>query len=315
MVQRLIVYASGLSLGAVHNWSPFFLVLIGLLLSWQVAKNLGYAPQSRLRIGLMFLLWPFGFYFFTGFPYALVFLLSSLYLLILYSSMSTLWRLACLAPVATLLASSYPTAGLYAVIPCVHFLSSKSYGSLSRRLVYCVASGLPFVIGTAGFFIYLGELFGDYSLYFNGQATYGRKSSNPFEFLRRVVKSGHFWSFMDIRNPRVSVNEYSIMVVLFYMLLSPILGNFIPRKVKRPEFIIFPFLILMTSLSSGSLMSIFRHLLLAYPVLYALESDKPQQYAGWLRFGLSWLALVAAAFFFFQAYEETLLHYIDGKLM
>lgn len=315
LVQKGLVVLTGLNILVINNWTPILLVFLGLLISWQVADRLGFSPVGRLRIGLMFLLWPLGFYYLSSFPYGLIYFLSSLYFYFLYGKSPISGRLFILAPIGTALATTYPTAGLFAIFPCLHFLLSPTYGSLKKRILYCLASGLPFIAGTIGFIIYLGATFGDYNLYFLGQAGFGREPANPITFLFEIITSKYFWGFFSVNTSGLYAKEYSIMVILFYASLVVISSYYLPRKVKRPEFLVFSILLLGFSLATGSLMSIFRHLLLAYPILYGLESDQTERPLNTWRWLLGWVGPVAAAFFFFQSYEHFLREYIKGNLM
>jgi len=282
-----------LSLGQVDigiRILPYLFALAGFILLYRVLLEM--ADRRAALIGVIALAaTPSAFYFLTGFPYAFLLFLFSLYLFYFYHPEAR-GRRYILPATALVFSLSYPSAFLAAIIPVIHVGgrlwrdgATRRIGALAVELVYHV---LPFVLGPLLLSVYFYFRFDDFLLIVHFQEKYHRSWGFPPTVL---------WnSFLQF--PVLYVENAS---VLFYGMVFLI---FAPYRLK-PELVAYLLLFYFFSPATGSVISVYRHYLLLFPAAMAIGmSSRPT----WVKITYVLLGLAMALWRFFPIF-------MDGRLI
>ncbi len=225
---------------------------------------------------------PTGFYFLTGFPYAMMMLLFVIYLILLYSPVSK-GRKIWLFVIALMLSLAYPTGLLYGIIPLVWFISErkdslKSFEGWKKLFFYL----LPFILGPLLLAIYFYFKFDDFFLQLHFQEKYGRDWGFPLWVMARSLSGYPLYSPENL-----VLLWYGLAFILFF-----------PYRTGKELWILALVLYLFTP-TTGNLMSVYRHYLVIFPIYMMIGlSDRPV----WLKAGFCAAGLVSAIWLYFPIF-------------
>jgi len=189
---------------------------------------------------------PGSFYLLTGFPYAFLLTVLLLYIL-LFKNRYAAFILAFIAGV------SYPSAVLFALYPTAILIKkviAKDFNprSCADIIVFRI---LPFALGPLAFFTYFWITQGDLMLHmrFQSQPRYARSWSWPWEAV---------WSHLRSRKG-AHAETVSFLSAMFALAL------FGTRRLGAGLWTVTAGLVLLSP-STGSLLSVFRHYLIVFPL-------------------------------------------------
>jgi len=199
---------------------------------------------------------PSGFYWLSGFPYALFAVLFMLYLFNLYNRRSSANDVI-LIFLAVAISLTYPTGLLVAFVPLFFSLSTNK--DLFRRpdnLLKLLAKVIPFAVGLLLLWIYFHFKFDNFFIQLDFQSKYGRQWAFP---LIPIFESLFGRPILSPEN----------IAILWYGLTFLI---FIPYRLKS-ELWITALVLFLFSPATGSTMSIYRHYLAIIPVYMIIGSS------------------------------------------
>ena len=229
------------------------LALFGAIIVFYKLLLLKYSPQIAQKAVWFLLIFPTSFFFTAIYTESLFLFLS---LLCFYFTFKQKWKMAGLIG---LLASFTRVTGFLLFIPMLWEFFKKER-KLSLQISWL---GLT-LLGPIAFFAYHWKKFGDFFLFFKVEKLWGRSlfsfNLDHFEFLT---------------NPAV-VNSFLDLFILIVFLISII---FVWKKTRK-SYAIYMALTLAVPLSTGTLMSINRYVLVLFPfyILMAVWSEKHPQF-------------------------------------
>ncbi len=224
---------------------------LGFLLSYlYLNEKFGSLAATISLIALA--LSPPGFYLLTGFPYAFIFFLFAFYVFLLYNK-TGIWRDMGLFITGLMLSLSYPSGVFYGIIPlvwywCEHDRNYRDPKYWINALKYLA----PFALGPLILWSYFYFKFDDFFLQLHFQEKYARTWAFPFWTMARSLIDN---SILTPEN--LTMLWYGLVFLLFY-----------PYKVRREFWILAVFLFLFSP-ATGSMMSLYRHYLIIFPI-YAM---------------------------------------------
>jgi hypothetical protein len=262
----------------------FLFTLLGLLLLFRfVERKYGTVPATVTLAAIAFS--PASFYLLTGFPYALMLFLISLYLSFLYFSSGLKGEIG-LFLTALALSLCYPSALLFAVIPVVRYiLDKRRSGENFKKIRFWLDLGkyaAPFILGTLLLWCYFYYRFDDFFLQFHFQEKYQRAAEFPFT---TIFKSLTRYPIFSPENA----------VILWYGL---ILLLFIPYGIG-PELWLTAIVLYLFSPSTGTTLSIYRHYLIIFPAYMMIGTSRRPL---WFRLLFILLGLILAVFIMFPGF-------------
>lgn len=225
---------------------------------------------------------PPGFYLLTGFPYALMLFLFAVYIHMLFHKEGLL-RETVLFLAALMLALSYPSGMLFALIPVIWYWFEKKrnltaigwYLGLARYII-------PFALGPLILWSYFYFKFDDFFLQLHFQEKYDRTWAFPLWVMGKSLIND---SILSPEN--LTMLWYGLIFILFY-----------PKGVRR-EFWIFALVLYFFSPATGAMTSVYRHYLVIFPIyLIPAVSERPL----WLKAVFIALGLGLALFRFFPEF-------------
>jgi len=252
---------------------PPLLAFASFAVIFALVLRVGTQAQAILAlVGIAGL--PGSFYLLTGFPYALAVLLQALYLAALLSDVRG--REVALPILAAAISTTYPSACLFALVPAWHALR-ESRRPLDRRALARVAALVaPFAVGPLAHSAYFWITQGDPLFYLHFQAKYRRTWANPFAVVWTSFAEKSLW------NPENLAFLWYAALALFFTARDA------AGRIARPELAAYVVLLALFSPATGSIQSIYRHLLLAWPAAIVLATS-PRD----LVWKIAWLVLGA----------------------
>jgi hypothetical protein len=266
---------SGSSQYTFIGLSFLFTLLFFALFFRFIEKNYGFKPAliSLLAVAMN----PAGFYWLTGFPYALFAFLFILYLILLYGK-NSIWRGIGLFLIAIAISITYPTGFLILIVPLVREIfrnkgeqiKIESFKYWRKIILY----SLPFILGPLLLATYFYFKFDDFFLQLHFQAKYARTWAFPIWIM---LKSIFTESILSPEN--ISIIWFGLVFILFY-----------PYRLFK-ELWILALVLYLFSLTTGTTMSIFRHYLIIIPAYMLIGvSSKPI----WLKLAFIVVGFVSA---------------------
>jgi len=199
---------------------------------------------------------PSAFYYLTGFPYALILFLFVIYLHLLYREQDIIREIGLFAS-ALMLSLSYPSGLLFAVIPLIWYWSEKERDYKSINYWLKMARYLvPFALGPLILWTYFYIEFDDFFLQLHFQEKYNRNWAFPLWTMAKSL----------INNPIFSPEN---LTMLWYGL---IFAAFYPYRIRK-ELWIFGLVMYFFSPATGSMMSLYRHYLIIFPVFMIIGAS------------------------------------------
>jgi len=264
------------------NILPATLMLLAFILLYRfMEKRFGVNAAVICLLAMAFN--PSGFYWLTGFPYAFIAFLFTVYINLLYAKDNRYSQLGLFATALTL-SATYPTGILFAIIPLVKYLSDCQWKLFddTKKVARLILYLIPFALGPLILFTYFYFEFNDFWLQLHFQEKYDRNLAFP---LWVMLKS-------FITQPLLSAENVTLLWYLLGMLL------FIPFKIKK-EFWILGLCIFLFSLTTGTTMSIFRHYLIIIPLYMMIGSSGR---SAWLKYSFIAIGLALSLFILFPEY-------------
>jgi len=227
---------------------------------------------------------PPAFYLLTGFPYALMLFLFVIYIHLLYREPDIIREIGMFAS-ALMISLSYPSGMLFAVIPFAWYLIEKEKNYKSIQYWLKLARYLiPFALGPLILWTYFYFTFDDFFLQLHFQEKYSRNWAFPLWIMAKSLIDNSIFSPEN-------------MTMLWYGL---IFAAFYPYRVRR-ELWIFGLVLYLFSPTTGSMMSIYRHYLIIFPVYLMIGASKRPL---WFKILFIALGLVLALTIFFPAFMK-----------
>jgi hypothetical protein len=262
----------------------FLFTFLGLLFLFRFAeRKFGTIPAAVTLAATAF--GPASFYFLTGFPYALMLFLISLYLYFLYFSTGPKREVGLFIS-ALAFSLSYPTAILFALIPIVRRVTEqRPIGTNlkdARFWLDLAKYAAPFILGTLLLWCYFYFRFDDFFLQLHFQEKYHRAFEIPFVAIYKSLA----------RYPIFSPEN---AVILWYGLL---LLLFIPYGLG-PELWLLAVVLYLFSPATGTTLSIYRHYLIIFPAYMIIGASRRPL---WLRLLFILLGLILAVFIMFPGF-------------
>jgi len=185
-----------------------------------------------------------------------------------------------LAGLFVMLASLTRVTGVLLFVPMLWEFLSENKFKLKKIFVPEILSLLGAPIGLGSFFLYHYIKFGDFFLFLKAESWFGRNFS---------LNSEHF----ELFSRPASVNFY---LDVFFIAFAFICTIFIFKKF-RPSYGLFMLANLFVALSTGTMMSIGRYVMILFPIFLLGASIKDQTYRmGWILSSVLLLALYTIAF-------------------
>jgi hypothetical protein len=255
------------------NYLPQLFTFLGVILIFLFIDE-RFGRRAAIISILALLFNPAGFYWMTGFPYALMLFLFAGYLCLLYRPQSIFIRI--LAAVFALgLSLSYPTGFIFAVIPLIRYISEN--GKVKKNISYWLklcGHVVPFLLGPLLLFTYFYIRFDDFWLHLHFQEKYHRTWAFPFYVMFKSLFTQPLWSPENL-------------TILWYGLALALLW---PYKIRR-ELWLLALILFLFSLTTGTTTSLYRHYLMIVPVYFLIgTSGRPI----WLKMGFVAVGLAAA---------------------
>lgn len=248
-------------------------LLIALLIFFKYNKK--FHPELDPYLPLILLLcFPFAFFLNAIYTESifLVFSLAAFY----FIRKKNFW----LAGLFVMLASLTRVTGVLLFVPMLWEFLSENKFKLKKIFVPEILSLLGAPIGLGSFFLYHYIKFGDFFLFLKAESWFGRNFS---------LNSEHF----ELFSRPASVNFY---LDVFFIIFAFICTIFVFKKF-RPSYGFFMLANLFVALSTGTMMSIGRYVMILFPIFLLGASIKDQTYRiGWILSSVLLLALYTIAF-------------------
>lgn len=244
-----------------------FLLLPLLLVSYYLMQFINISERNRIKVLVLFLVFPTGFFLQANYVEALYILLSAVGLLFLLKK-KYFW-----AAIMAGLLSAVKISGIsLGLIIAFFYISDITQGFKEWPKDFVRMIGkllLILLLSFSGFFAYmyyLNTTYGSTTIFFEAQSEWGRQvagaaadSSSMFfqQYFKDLAKS--FVNFDISLFRRLSEILLFVMVTVFL---------YLSRKSLRAELWLFSLLQVLIPFGSGTLLSFNRLALLAYPVLF-----------------------------------------------
>lgn len=275
---------------------PYLFALYGFILFFKLFVRLsGFkeAVLGTIALGAT----PTAFYLITGFPYAFMLFLFASYLYLLYNREIRFAKY--LLPVVAIIYSfCYPPAFLTAVIPLIYLIQSyrqkASLPNVKKILSDVAYYILPFAAGPLLLSLYFYFKFDDFLMILHFQEKYQRNWNIPFIEIYKSLSNFRWSSDFDIKSLNHTYFAANFVIIWYGLILL----LFYPYRVKT-ELVVYSFVLYLFSPATGSVMSIWRHYILLFPVIMILAtSDRPL----WVKAAFVALGFLIAVCIYFPNY-------------
>ncbi len=269
--------------GLAHLFCLLFFIAL-----FELADKLSDRKTATITV-LAVAMSPASFYLLTGFPYSLMLLLLTVYILLLYRPHS-IFREFGLFFSALTVSLCYPTGILYAIIPLIWFIKTELKNKSDSGGVFVwLRLGkylLPFVLGPLLLWVYFYFKFDDFFLQLHFQEKFGRTWAFPLMVMYKALAN-----YSLLRPENATILWYGIIFLLF-----------LPYKIRVELWLTAIFLFLFSP-ATGTVMSIYRHHLIIFPAYMIIgASTRPL----WIKLGFLAIGLILSLkilFPLFMAYR------------
>jgi hypothetical protein len=269
--------------GLAHLFCLLFFIALFELIS--KLKDREAATITVLAVAMS----PASFYLLTGFPYSLMLLLLSIYILLLYRPHRLLRDIGLFSSALTI-SLCYPTGLLFALIPFIWFIRTERKNKSGLRKISNWLSLfkylLPFILGPLLLWAYFYFKFDDFFLQLHFQEKFGRTWAFPLLVIYKALVN-----FSLLRPENATILWYGFIFLLFG-----------PYKIRAELWITAIFLFLFSP-ATGTVMSIYRHYLIILPAYIIIgASTRPF----WIKIGFLTIGLILSLkilFPLFMAYR------------
>jgi Gpi18-like mannosyltransferase len=257
-----------------------------LLFLYRLAR-MDYSRKTSLSIAAVFLFFPPAYFFLSGYPEALFVLLA---ILSLYFARKKEWTRAGIA--VGILAITKPYGIFMLPVLLLEYLWNHDW---DIKIFFKKVNWLPLLLplATLGSFLLFNYLeFHNFTAFLTAQQTWGRSLSNPAKAL--LEESQHYLFSGNV----LTGSNFPYLIYLGSFFFS-ILAFVLSWKRVRKTYLLFPALLLLSALLTGTLTSWGRYMLLGFPILFGpaiFLSKRKYLFIGYLIASASLLLFLASLF-------------------
>lgn len=227
---------------------------LAVLYLYRLVK-IDYSEKTSVTAASVFLFFPPAYFFLSGYPDVLFALMA---ILSLYFAREKKWGKAGIA--AGLLAITKPYGLFMLPVLGVEYLWSNNW---DIKIFLKKSNWLPLLLPLASFggFVLFNYLkFGTSIAFLEAQQTWGRSLANPLAAL--ISEAKHYLFSGHILNG----SNFPYLIYLASFIFSAVAFTLSWRKVRK-SYLLFPALLLLSALLTGTLTSWGRYMLLGFPIL------------------------------------------------